>query len=219
MTEHAERQRTRVRKMAHKGPTETRLHVYDATPLVGMGTLVYDAAIERVDADGERSVELPKLSELLASAAIIRCLAPARLRGAEIRAVRKIMKLTLNDLAKKLDSKAAPETISRWESETQPMGAYAEKVLRLVVCEQLKEQAPGVTYNASILADLEISDPWRSDPDYKLPPIELIFGRVKGSRARSSRRGTQSSPPNLKPRSGPPKCGPFLCLAASPTSQ
>jgi DNA-binding transcriptional regulator YiaG len=127
----------------------------------------------------EKTVELPKLPQLLASAAVVRCLTPVRLRGVEIRAIRKIMRLTLNDLAKKLDSKAAPETISRWESEVQPMGAYVEKVLRLVVCEQLKEHAPGVTYSASTLANLEITDPWRGDPDYKLPPIELVYGRVK----------------------------------------
>jgi hypothetical protein len=89
------------------------------------------------------------------------------------------MKLTLNDLAKRLDSKAALETISRWESEAQPMGAYAEKVLRLVVCEELKEHAPGVTYNASTLASIEITDPWRGNPDYKLPPVELIYERLK----------------------------------------
>ncbi|TLG75165.1 hypothetical protein [Methylocystis sp. B8] len=59
------------------------------------------------------------------------------------------------------------------------MGASAEKVLRLVVCEELKEQAPGVTYNAAMLASLEITDPWRDDPNYEAPPIEFIFGRLK----------------------------------------
>jgi DNA-binding transcriptional regulator YiaG len=158
---------------------EHKLEVYNTTVLVGLATLVYGAAIERIEPDGERTVELPNLPQLLASAAVARCLAPARLRGAEIRAIRKIMKLTLNDLAKKLDSKAAPETISRWESEAQPMGAYVEKVLRLVVCEHLKEHAPGVTYSACALANLEITDPWRGDPDYSLPPVDLIYGRLK----------------------------------------
>jgi DNA-binding transcriptional regulator YiaG len=158
---------------------EQKLAVYDATALVGLRTLVYDAAIEHIDEDNERSIELPKLDQLLAAAAISRCLMPARLRGPEIRAIRKTMRLTLNDLAKRLDAKAAPETVSRWESDAQPMGAYVEKVLRLVVCEQLKGDAPGVTYNASALANLEIIDPWRSDPDYELPPIGLIYGRLK----------------------------------------
>jgi DNA-binding transcriptional regulator YiaG len=163
----------------NRGPTEHKLDIYDATSLVGLGTLVCDAAIEHIDANGERSIELPNLPQLLAAAAVVRCLIPARLRGAEIRAIRKIMKLTLNDLAKKLDSKAAPETVSRWESEAQPMGAYVEKVFRLVVCEQLKEYAPGVTYNASRIANLEIIDPWRGDPDYRRPPVELVYGRLK----------------------------------------
>jgi DNA-binding transcriptional regulator YiaG len=179
MSEHAETTLPRVQSDARGGPTQHKIDVYDATAIVGLSTFVYDAAIERIDADGERTVELPKLPQLLASAALVRCLTPPRLRGAEIRAIRKILKLTLADLAKKLDSKAAPETISRWENEAQPMGAYVEKVMRLVVCEQLKEDAPGVTYSASALATLEITDPWRGDPDYKLPPIELVYGRVK----------------------------------------
>jgi DNA-binding transcriptional regulator YiaG len=164
--------------MHRRGPTEQKLTIYDASDIVGLNTLVYDAAIEHID-DGERSVELPKLDQLLAAAAISRCLMPARLRGPEIRAIRKIMKLTLNDLAKKLDTKAAPETVSRWESDAQPMGAYVEKVMRLVVCEQLKEDAPGVSYNASVLANLEIVDPWRSDPNYQLPAIGLVYGHLK----------------------------------------
>jgi hypothetical protein len=47
------------------------------------------------------------------------------------------------------------------------------------VCEHLQEHAPGVTYDASRIANLEIIDPWRGDPDYRLPPIELVYGRLK----------------------------------------
>jgi hypothetical protein len=36
-----------------------------------------------------------------------------------------------------------------------------------------------VTYNASRIANLEIIDPWRGDPDYRLPPVELVYGRLK----------------------------------------
>jgi hypothetical protein len=27
--------------------------------------------------------------------------------------------------------------------------------------------------------DLEIIDPWRGDPDYRLPPVELVYVRLK----------------------------------------
>jgi DNA-binding transcriptional regulator YiaG len=152
---------------------------YDATPLVGLHTLVTNAAIETVDEAGETSVELPKLLELLATAAILRCLMPIRLRGAEMKAMRKAMKMTLADLARKLDARTAPETVSRWESEAQPMGGYVEKLLRLLVCETLKESAPGIEYNASMIAHLTVLDPWASDPTYKVPPIRLIYTKIK----------------------------------------
>jgi DNA-binding transcriptional regulator YiaG len=152
-----------------------RLKEYDASALVGLSTVVCDAAVERVDERGERTIELPKLRELSASVAVGRCLMPVRLRGAEIKAMRKIMRLTLADLAKKLDERTAPETISRWESDAQPMGGYAEKILRLLICEELKKEAPGIDYDGSKIAYLNLIDPWRTDPDYKVPPIVLTY--------------------------------------------
>src|SRR5262245_34296091 len=71
------------------------IEVYDATPLVGLRTLVRNAVIEKQDQNGEITVEVPKLRELLAAATIMRCLMPTRLRGAEVKAMRKAMKMTL----------------------------------------------------------------------------------------------------------------------------
>jgi DNA-binding transcriptional regulator YiaG len=160
--------------------TETRtLDRYDATARVGLRTMVDNAAIERLEADGETRVELPEMTQLLATAAVVRCLMPARLRGREIRAMRKIMDLTLVDLAKKLDGRTAPETISRWESEAQPMGGYVEKVFRLVVCTALKADAPGVDYHDGMIANLVQVDPWRTDPDFEVPYVKLVLGPLK----------------------------------------
>jgi DNA-binding transcriptional regulator YiaG len=158
---------------------EKELPVYDATVFVGLRTIVMDAAIERIEDDGEATIELPKPHELVAAAAIERCLIPVKLRGTEVKVMRKIMKMTLSDLAEKLDGKTAAETVSRWESEAQPMGGYAEKVFRLVVCETLKEHAPGIDYTASMIANLNVLDPWRSDPDYQVPAVELSLVRLK----------------------------------------
>src|SRR5262249_25651140 len=140
---------------------------------------VYNAAIERTEVDGEETIELPNLPELLAAAAVVRCLMPIRLRGREIHAMRRIMKLTLSDLAKKLGEKTAVETVSRWESDAQVIGGYAEKVLRLLVCEDLYRSAPGVEYNASMIAHLNVRDPWRADPTYEVPPVHLELVRLK----------------------------------------
>ncbi len=146
------------------------LEEHDATALVGISTIVLNAAVYNEEDD---TVEVPKLRELMAATAVARCLVPIRLRGSEIRAIRKIMQLTLAELASRMDGRAAPETVSRWESENQPMGGYAEKVLRLVACEALKAEAPGVPYDGSMIAQLRVSDPWKGDADFVLPAIVL----------------------------------------------
>ena len=115
----------------------------------------------------------------MASVAVVRCLTPIKLRGSELKAIRKILGLTLAELATSLDERTAPETISRWESEAQPMGGYAEKLLRLMVCEALHKHAPGIAYNASMIANLKVRDPWRADPDYKVPCVELHLVHMK----------------------------------------
>jgi DNA-binding transcriptional regulator YiaG len=159
-------------------PSEKLLGKYDATALVGLRTLVYAAAIQRVDKTGDTTIEVPQLRQLAASAAVARCLMPVRLLGSEIRTMRRIMKLTLGELAKKLDVKTAPETISRWESE-QSMGGYAEKLLRLLVCEELAEEAPGVDYRASLIANLRVLDPWRAKKDFEVPYVKFDFVKMK----------------------------------------
>lgn len=158
---------------------ETILAVYEATAHVGLRTVVRNAAIERVDANGEETIELPKQRELRASAAVVRCLMPDKLQGWEIKAMRKIMGLTLADLAKKLDERTAPETVSRWEANAQPMGGYADKVLRLLVCEMLSKEAPGIEYNGTMLAELRVRDPWKGNCDYQVPPVVLHLIQLK----------------------------------------
>jgi DNA-binding transcriptional regulator YiaG len=161
----------RVPTRVPNGPD--RLPEYDATALTGLRTVVYDAAIEHVGEDGEVTIELPQLPALMAAAAVSRCLDPIRLGGSEIRAIRKIMGLTLAELAKRLDARTATETVSRWEANAQPMGSYAERVLRLVVCEALTGEAPGIDYNAGMIAELQLAD------GDEAPIIELVYGRLK----------------------------------------
>jgi len=159
--------------------TMNRLEAYDATALVGLRTRVMNVAVEHIDEQGERTVELPKLRELLVTAAVSRCLMPIRLRGSEVKMMRRLMKMTLADLAGRLDERTAPETVSRWESEAQPMGGYAEKLIRLIVCDELCKEAPGVEYSASKIAHLRVMDPWRVDTNYEVPFIELKYVPMK----------------------------------------
>lgn len=152
---------------------------FDATKVVGLRVYVENAAVQEKDATGEITVEIPQLKGLLASAAVSRCLMPIRLRGHEIRAIRKIAGLTLAKLAERMDTKAAPETISRWETGSQPIGGYAEKVLRLLICEALHGDAQGVSYDASIIANLRVLDPWITNKNYEVPYLEFQLVKMK----------------------------------------
>ena len=59
------------------------------------------------------------------------------------------------------------------------MGVYAEKLFRLLVCEQLRKDAPGIEYNASMIANLKVIDPWKANLDYEVPPVDLCLILVK----------------------------------------
>ena len=150
---------------------------YDVSDLVGLKVIVINSAIEVDEGDDETSIEVPDTETLSVAAAISRCLMPIRLTGSELRAIRHICGLTATDLAGKMGDRTSPETISRWENDKQPMGGYAEKVFRLIMCTELHEKAPGVGYHDGAIARLIVADPWRADPGFKVPSI--VLERVK----------------------------------------
>lgn len=159
-------------------PTRPRvLARHDVSDVVGLRVVAVGAVREITEADGELSYEIPDVEQLSAAAAVTRCLLPPRLRGPELRAIRHIVGWTAVDLARRLGERTSIETISRWENDKVPMGGYAEKVFRLVVCEELKQKALGVPYHADMIARLIQIDPRRSAPDHVLPP--MVFERVK----------------------------------------
>src|SRR4051794_10541467 len=98
------------------------LERYDATALIGLPVIVVNGAKEITEAgdngETESYVHIPQLEELSAAVAMARCLMPHRLRGCEIRAVRKILGMTARDLSDAMGENTAVETISRWEAET-----------------------------------------------------------------------------------------------------
>ncbi|MGN6147479.1 MAG: helix-turn-helix domain-containing protein [Rhizomicrobium sp.] len=157
---------------------ELLLEIYDATVHVGLRTIIHNAAIQRTEGD-EETIEVPKQRELRASVAVARCLMPIKLRGHEIKAMRKILGQTMEEFAKSLDERTAAQTVSRWESDAQPMGGYAEKMLRLYVCEELQSEAPGIEYNAKMISHLKVMDPWLVNAEYEVPAIELKMIELK----------------------------------------
>lgn len=155
------------------------LDKYDATRLVGLRVCVKNAAVQQVAEDGEVTIEIPRFDKLMATVAVCRSLKPLKLRGWEVRAIRKIMRMTLSDLAAKLGERTSPETVLRWESEAQPMGGYVDKLFRLLVCETLRADAPGVDYTAQKILELRVLDPWLVNPDYEVPYLCVQLVRLK----------------------------------------
>lgn len=154
------------------------LKIHDVSDIIGLHVIVLHSVIEITDEDGEKSYEIPELDSLGAAAALARCLTPYRLKGSELRAIRKIAGWTASDLAKKLGEKTSVETISRWENDKQLMGSYAEKVFRLVVCEEIAKNAEGIYYKAKSIADMSITDPWLANSEYEMHPICLALVKI-----------------------------------------
>jgi DNA-binding transcriptional regulator YiaG len=148
---------------------------YDATALVGLNVIVINGAKEVVDTEGDEPVtyvQVPDLEELSAAAALVRCLMPQKLRGPEMKALRKIADMTARELSEAMGGKTAIETISRWENEAEFAGGYAESVLRLAICERVKDRAPGIDYSADKLNRVKMVGNGKVDPK-AVPPIEL----------------------------------------------
>lgn len=152
------------------------LHRYDATGLIGLSVVLISGAreITEVDDDGqtETYVHIPDLDELSAAAAMTRCLMRQKLLGSEIRAIRKIAGMTARELSEAMGGKTAVETISRWESESEFPSGYAEKLIRLAVCERLKDRAPGIDYDSQSLIRLATVGNGKMDPS-SVPPIQM----------------------------------------------
>ena len=104
---------------------------------------------------------------------------PDKLQGVEIKAMRKIMGLTLADMAKRLDERTAPETVSRWEADAQPMGGHADKVLRLRDLRKPVQGSARRRLQRRAVGNLQVRDPWKADPEYQSPPIVLRLIKLK----------------------------------------
>ncbi|MFO1038269.1 MAG: hypothetical protein U1E45_15640 [Geminicoccaceae bacterium] len=121
--------------------------------LGGVKVVLHDAVIEEVcDACGERAVVVPDLNGLIVSAAVARLLEPVRLRGREVRFVRKALGMNGRAFAKAMQIR--PETLSRWEQGMQGVGGYAEQLLRHNACALLREQFPAVQYDPAAIAHM-----------------------------------------------------------------
>jgi hypothetical protein len=152
---------------------------YDASDLIGLKVVVHGAVKELVDENGERTIEVPDLPMLAASAVVARCLMPLRLKGRELKVMRRIAGWTAAELVYNMGENTPPETISRWENCKQTIGGYAEKVLRLTLCSHLKDQARGVAYSDGMIPNLRIVGPMQDREEYEVPAIEFVRARMR----------------------------------------
>jgi putative zinc finger/helix-turn-helix YgiT family protein len=78
---------------------------------------------------GAKSVGIPKLAQLHRALATAIAKSPHQLTPGEIRFLRKYLGWSGQDSARHFG--VTPETVSRWENGAKPMGATAERFLRL----------------------------------------------------------------------------------------
>ncbi len=108
--------------------------------------ILVGVAIERCPECGEEAVTIPDPEELHRQIALSIIGGERPIIGAEIRFLRKLLDKSAADMADMMgvDSK----TLSRWENSRQKMGKVAERLLRLLVHQQLVSGA--VTFAAEV---------------------------------------------------------------------
>ena len=161
-----------MRTRPPKGKTIGR---WDATALIGLPVIVIDAAVEIAEPaeEGGPSIAVPALEEFSAAAALVRCQMRQRLRGAEVAALRKIAGFRQRAMSDAIGGETAVETISRWETADKPVGTYIERLVRLAICEAVKDRAPGVAYAPTVILALAMVEAKR------VPKVELRRVRTR----------------------------------------
>lgn len=100
-------------------------------------------------------VAIPDAEELAAAVALALCFMPARLTGAEVRFLRRVMGMTGQELATAVEMD--PATLSRWETGKQDIGAWADKAVRMAAVLRLQDQAPGSSLRPEDVVTLHLA--------------------------------------------------------------
>jgi putative zinc finger/helix-turn-helix YgiT family protein len=102
---------------------------------------------------GTSEVAIPRVALLHRVIALDVARSTARLTGAEIRFLRKHLGWSGRDFARIFG--VAPETVSRWENDRDPMGAIADRLLRLLAVRN----EPVESYPTECLSEVAQTDP------------------------------------------------------------
>jgi transcriptional regulator with XRE-family HTH domain len=147
--------------------------------------VLLDAAEEITDPDDGSviGVAVPDAEELAAAVALSLCFMPARLTGAEVRFIRRVLGMTGQDLAAAVEMD--PATLSRWENGKQSVGGWADKAIRMAAVLQLQDRAPGSNQHPEDVVRLRLVDRVEgSNPKITVhrvrPQHEEVEGTPKG---------------------------------------
>jgi DNA-binding transcriptional regulator YiaG len=125
----------------------------------------FDPATGRVLGHG-----IPDLDGLLAAISMVCILHPARLSGQEIRFLRKSLGTSGVALAGELA--VDPTAFARCEEQDVPLEEQTERLLRLLVAERLKSQAPAIDYDPGAILRLRLT---RSADPPRLVLERIVF--------------------------------------------
>jgi putative zinc finger/helix-turn-helix YgiT family protein len=134
--------------------TETYLYKESGLPNVAL----VGVEVRRCPSCGHHELVLPRVTELhqlLAQAVIHK---KARLSGAEVRFLRKVLGWSGADFARHMG--VDPSTVSNWENDKTPIGPSSDRLLRLMVARE----APVENYPLEELTKIE---------DIVEPPVEV----------------------------------------------
>jgi len=87
--------------------------------------------VEKCEQCGHESIAIPRIGQLHSVLARLMANQPRMISPVEIRFLRKHVGLSTAGFAKIMG--VARETVSRWENGSQPMGAVADRLLRMIV--------------------------------------------------------------------------------------
>ncbi len=127
---------------------ETRRENYHYTASGLPHVTLQQVEVSRCPVCGETEVAIPHIEALHRAIAAVLVQKRARLAPEEIRYLRKYLGWLGVDFAAHMG--VTPETVSRWERSTTPMGGQADRLLRLLVVNL----APGQEYSADRLTAL-----------------------------------------------------------------
>jgi putative zinc finger/helix-turn-helix YgiT family protein len=158
----------------------TLLREYRNDQLIGIPYVVlYDAVEEErcVKCGHVAAITIPKLSEMISSAAVLRAKMPQKLSGPELRALRKALGMSAKQQAELFGVRE--ETVSRWETGAIPIGPANEKLFRISLITLLEDAAPGIEADPQDVISMTIHPLRRGKME-----ISLCYGPVRIDRRR-----------------------------------